>query len=128
MSRNGDVGGETAESSTHGDHEHRDPRESGVGRACAREAILDQLEDAIDEAHRKVTSGRVRDAEKEKVRQQWIKTLSYAATSYRQLLRDQDLDELRERVERVEARQDGSAGGELLIDGDEWGEGEGADT
>lgn len=70
-----------------------------------REEVLSLLEDGIDEAHRKVTSGRVYDEGHEKVRIQWIRALAYAAGQYRQLMRDRDLDELAERVERLEDEQ-----------------------
>lgn len=68
----------------------------------SRDEILELLEDGIDEAHRKVTSGRVYDAEHERVRIKWIRALAYAAGQYRQLVRDRDLEELAERVERLE--------------------------
>jgi len=45
----------------------------------SREAIVRTLADAISEAHRKVENGRVRNAENEQVRQDWIRTLAYAA-------------------------------------------------
>jgi hypothetical protein len=72
--------------------------------AAGREEILALLEDAVREAHRKVESGRVYDAENEQVRIKWIRTLAYAAGQYRQLLKDKDLEEFNERLERIEAR------------------------
>jgi hypothetical protein len=79
--------------------------------AASRDEVLDILEDAVREAHRKVESGRVYDAENEKVRIQWIRALAYAAGQYRQLLRDRELDELRERMDEIEQRQDDDDGG-----------------
>ncbi|ADJ16956.1 hypothetical protein [Halalkalicoccus jeotgali] len=70
-----------------------------------RAEVISLLEDGISEAHRKVTAGRVRDAENEKVRQGWIRQLAYACGQYRQLKKDQDLEELAERVEQLEERQ-----------------------
>lgn len=72
-----------------------------------RDDVLAMLDEAIEEAHRKVTSGRVRDAENEKVRQGWIRALGYAVGQYRQLKRDKDLDEMKERLERLEEQADG---------------------
>lgn len=79
-----------------------DPFEDVAGR----EEILALLEDGIREAHRKVDSGRVRDAENEKVRISWIRTLAYAANAYRQLLRDEDLEEMDRRLTELEERAD----------------------
>ena len=70
-----------------------------------REEMISLLEDGIEEAHRKVTNGRVRDAKNEKVRIQWIRALAYAAGQYRQLKKDQDLEEIEERIERLEGEQ-----------------------
>jgi len=58
------------------------------------------------EAHEKVTSGRVYDAENEKVRQKWIRTLAYTAGQYRQLKKDEDLKDLDERLSELEERQE----------------------
>lgn len=71
-----------------------------------REEILDLLEDGIREAHRKVENGRVRDAENERVRQGWIRTLAYIGNAYRQLLRDEDLEEMNRRLTELEERAD----------------------
>ena len=71
----------------------------------AREDVLDLLDDALREAHRKVESGRVYDAENEKVRQGWFRTLGYIAGQYRQLKNDADLEELEERIELLEQQR-----------------------
>jgi len=62
-------------------------------KMSGEEKRLALLEEDIREAHRKVENGRVRDAENEKVRQGWIRALAYAANSYRQLKRDEDLED-----------------------------------
>jgi len=74
--------------------------------APSRDEVLGQLEDGMQEAHEKVTSGRVYDAENEKVRQGWIRTLAYTAGQYRQLKKDEDLEELDERLRELEERQE----------------------
>lgn len=61
------------------------------------------LNDVLSEAHRKVESGRVYDAEKERVRQGWIRVFAYTAGQYRQLKRDEDLEGLQERVDALES-------------------------
>ena len=70
-----------------------------------RDEVLRLLKDGMREAHEKVVSGRVYDAENEKVRQKWIRTLAYAAGQYRQLKKDEDLEELDERLSKLEERE-----------------------
>lgn len=70
------------------------------------QAMLDTLDTAIAEARRKVESGRVYDADNEKVRIKWIRTLAYAVNVRRQVTADRDLEELTERVAELE-QQDG---------------------
>ena len=69
--------------------------------------MLETLDTAIEEAHRKVDSGRVYDPENEKVRTKWIRTLAYTVNVRRQVTNDRDLQELAERIEALEAAQDG---------------------
>jgi len=72
----------------------------------SRDEVLSLLEDGMREAHKKVESGRVYDAENEKVRQKWIRTLAYAAGQYRQLKKDEDLEDLDERLRELEEQQE----------------------
>lgn len=71
--------------------------------------MLDTLDTAIEEAQRKIESGRVYDAENEKVRIKWIRALAYAINVRRQVTADRDLEELAEEVERLKRRQGVSA-------------------
>lgn len=66
--------------------------------------MLAQIDVAIEEATRKIESGRVYDPENEKVRIKWIRALAYALNVRRQITNDRDLEELTERIERVEAQ------------------------
>lgn len=70
--------------------------------AADREEVLDLLEDALREAHRKVESGRVYDAEAERVRIKWVRAVGYLSDQYRKLLRDDDLEEFDERLTKLE--------------------------
>jgi hypothetical protein len=70
------------------------------------DAMLETLDVAIEEAERKVESGRVYDADNEKVRIKWIRALAYAVNVRRQVTADRDLEELTERVEQLETRQE----------------------
>lgn len=74
------------------------------------EAMLADLDVAIAEARRKIESGRVYDAENEKVRIKWIRALAYAVNVRRQVTTDRDLEELSERLERLENQQPTTGG------------------
>jgi hypothetical protein len=69
------------------------------------ESMLDTLDSAIEEAQRKIESGRVYDAENEKVRVKWIRALAYAINVRRQVTTDRDLEELTERLEALEEQE-----------------------
>lgn len=68
------------------------------------DVMLDHLDAAIEETRRKVESGRVYDADNEKVRIKWIRALAYAVNVRRQVTQDRDLEELTERLEQLEAQ------------------------
>ncbi|WP_084509866.1 hypothetical protein [Haloplanus natans] len=69
------------------------------------DAMLETLDVAIEEARRKVESGRVYDAENEKVRIKWIRALAYATNVRRQVTNDRTLEELSKRIEALEDAQ-----------------------
>lgn len=64
--------------------------------------MLDTLDVAIDEARRKVESGRVYDEANERVRIKWIRALAYTVNVRRQVTTDRDLEDLAERIEAIE--------------------------
>jgi flagellar biosynthesis chaperone FliJ len=68
--------------------------------------MLDSLDTAIEEAQRKIESGRVYDAENEKIRCKWIRTMAYAVNVRRQVTNDRDLAELAEEVDELKQRFD----------------------
>lgn len=70
------------------------------------DAMLETLDVGIEEARRKVESGRVYDAENEKVRIKWLRALAYLVNVRRQVTNDRTLEELSERVEAIEAAQE----------------------
>lgn len=63
--------------------------------------MLDTLDVAIEEARRKIESGRVYDEEKEKVRIKWVRALAYTVNVRRQVTNDRDLEELAAEVEAL---------------------------
>jgi ribosomal protein L13E len=83
-----------------------DARETDAGDAVGDDYdwMIEQLDEAISEARRKVESGRVYDAENEKVRIKWIRALAYAVNVRRQITTDRDLEELTERLDQLEER------------------------
>lgn len=82
-------------------------------------AMLDTLDTAIEEAHRKIESGRVYDADNERVRIKWIRALAYTINVRRQVANDRDLQELAEEIEDLKQQQqaDSGAGAGLVTGG-----------
>ena len=74
------------------------------------EQMIDDLDAAISEAREKVESGRVYDAENERVRQGWIRVLAYATNVRRQVTTDRDLEELAEEVEALKKQYEEDTG------------------
>lgn len=70
-----------------------------------RSQDIEKLDDAIEEIHRKITSGRIRDPVNEKVRIKQWKALAYVVEKKRVLLKDRELEEMSQRLERVEDAQ-----------------------
>lgn len=68
--------------------------------------MLADLDALLDEAMRKVESGRVYDATNERVRIKWIRVACTVIDTRRKVQADRDLEELTERVERLEASED----------------------
>ena len=81
------------------------------------EDMLDSLDVAIEEAQRKIESGRVCDVDNEKVRIKWIRALAYTINVRRQVAETRDLEELAEQVERLKAEQQASGGSAGLVTG-----------
>ncbi|WP_049904102.1 hypothetical protein [Halococcus agarilyticus] len=71
-----------------------------------REDVLDELKEAMDEALRKFTDGRVRKPENEKVRISWLRAYTHAVGEYRRLVSDLEESEQEERLARLEALVD----------------------
>jgi len=76
--------------------------------------MLDTLDAAIAEAQKKVESGRVYDAENEKVRIKWIRALAYTVNIRRQVANDRDLEELADEIEQLKQQQQADSGAGLV--------------
>ena len=77
------------------------PDDAPAGRDY--DEMLATLDTLLDEAMDKVESGRVYDAENEKVRQGWIRVLAYSANQYRQLKKDQELEDMKDELEALKS-------------------------
>lgn len=77
-----------------------------------REDVVDELKEAMDEALRKFTDGRVRNPENEKVRIQWLRAYTHAVGEYRRLVADLEESEHEERIARLEQLLDGLDAGD----------------
>jgi len=74
-----------------------------------RDELIDRLDAVIASADRKASgSGRLRDPERERLRIKYLRTVIQAASAERLLLKDHDLDDLRERVDALKESNDGS--------------------
>lgn len=82
--------------------DNADTTDGDLDESRSREQMLGLLNDAIDESHEKAVNGRVYNPENEKVRQGWLRVFGYLAGQYRQLKKDQKLDELEERLDALE--------------------------
>lgn len=67
--------------------------------------LIDVLDTLLDEALRKVESGRVYDAENERVRIKWIRIVKDIVAEKRKVENDRTLEELSERIEALEEAQ-----------------------
>jgi hypothetical protein len=66
-----------------------------------REGLLYRLDEVIQYLYEKAMKGRIREAENEKVRVQWFKTLLHACNTYNQIKKDVDLEELEAKIEKL---------------------------
>ena len=73
------------------------------------EAMLEQLDAAIGEIGDKIESGRIRDAEKEKVRIQYYRALGYLIRTKRKVLEDKTLEELEAEVQELKRTHEAGA-------------------
>lgn len=94
-------------------------------RQAERAELLEILDDGMEiclyklpDPDRDRHAGRITDASKEQARSKWLNTLAKLAREKRMLLRDQDLDELSERLEELERARDTDAPGEVPIEVD----------
>lgn len=70
------------------------------------DAMLSDLDVAINEARRKIDNGRIRDPEKERVRVKWVRALAYAVNVRRQVANDRDLEELATEIQELKDATD----------------------
>lgn len=69
--------------------------------------MIDVLDTLLDEALRKVESGRVYDAEAERVRIKWIRIAKEIVAEKRKVKAERDIEELHQELDALKAEQGG---------------------
>ena len=75
-------------------------------RTDSYDAMLEKLDDAIEELTYKITEGRIRDDERERTRCKMYRTLGYLIRTRRKVLEDATLQELEAEIEELKADTD----------------------
>jgi len=71
-----------------------------------RDNALAELSQVIDEArYKSLGDGRIRNPQSEKIRLKYLRIIIQANAERRKYLADKDLEELKERLERIEEQQ-----------------------
>jgi F0F1-type ATP synthase membrane subunit b/b' len=71
-----------------------------------RDNALAELSEVIDEArYKSLGDGRIRNPQSEKIRLKYLRIIIQANAERRKYLADKDLEELKERLERIEEQQ-----------------------
>jgi acylphosphatase len=78
------------------------PEEIGIEPDTDRSEVIDDLERVMQEAHDNAFDGRVRNAEKQRVRIKWLKGYVSAVSEYRKLVKDVRGADQEARIERLE--------------------------
>lgn len=77
-----------------------------ISASKSYDVMLEQLDGAIDELTYKIEDGRVRDAEKEKVRIQQYRALGYLIRTKKKVLEDKTLEELADEIAALKEDSD----------------------
>jgi hypothetical protein len=72
--------------------------------ALDRESLLNILAETIRTTHLKITNGRIRDTQKEKIRLETVRILGYLSSVYSGILKDRDLTSIEARLTALEER------------------------
>lgn len=72
------------------------------GIPLSRYEVLQKLAESIELAHGKVTRGRTRNSKNDKLKQEWLRAQGYLSGIYLQGLKDMEIEQLTERIERLE--------------------------
>jgi len=67
-----------------------------------RKEVLKALDQGVDEALKKVKSGRIYNNTNERTRIKWLKALGYLADVFRKVKKDDEIRDLEERIEQLE--------------------------
>ena len=67
-----------------------------------RDKLLSLLGEIVQSQHKKITSGRIRDARNEKIRLESVRVLAYLCSVYNAVLKDRDLSDIEKRLGALE--------------------------
>lgn len=74
----------------------------------ARDDALASLNEVIEQArYKSLGDGRIRSPEKERIRLKYLRVIISAQAERRKVLADKEIEELKERLERIEEQQSG---------------------
>jgi hypothetical protein len=74
----------------------------------ARDDALASLSEVIEQSrYKSLGDGRIRDPERERIRIRYLRVIISAQAERRKLLADKEIEELKERLERIEEQQSG---------------------
>jgi hypothetical protein len=74
----------------------------------ARDDALSSLSEVIEQSrYKSLGDGRIRDPERERIRIRYLRVIISAQAERRKLLADKEIEELKERLERIEEQQSG---------------------
>ncbi len=81
------------------------PQNTGVGTPLlSRAEVLTKLAECINLVHGKIKKGRIRETDKQK--QDMLKTQGYLTGIYLQGLKDMEIEQLTERIEKLEQQKE----------------------
>lgn len=71
-------------------------------RILSRQDVLRMLGECITSVHKKLRTGRNRDKDKDKFKENMLRVQGYLSNVYLQALKDLELQELQDRIEKLE--------------------------
>lgn len=76
------------------------------GTPLSRTEILQKLSESIQLMHNRIMKGRSRNTKNDKLKQEWLRALGYISSVYLAGLKDLEIEQLTERIERLEKEKE----------------------